>query len=232
MPAATTFLQAKNSARSTAAGVIDGATDPVTFSVATGEGALFPATASGPFMVSIDNEILKCTSRTVDALTCARAQEGTSIAAHALGASVQLRVTAEQITDLQTAINALELQTGVLEGWVHDGAQNPSLGTLPANAFVYRVDLWVKEAFDSDGTDLLTVGYDGTVDAYLTSIAVDSAGVREAVNETHANAGATVGTVDSVSRAVEAYYTNGGTEPTVGKAYIAIHYFVATAEPA
>jgi hypothetical protein len=103
---------------------------------------------------------------------------------------------------------------------------------LPANSFVYQVDLWVKDAFNSSGTDTLTVGYDASVNAYVTSIAVDSAGVREAINEAHANAGASVGVVDATSRTVEVYYTNGGSEPTVGKAYVAVHYFIASAEPA
>ena len=112
-------------------------------------------------------------------------------------------------------------------------SQNPSLGTLPANAFVYRVDIWVEEAFDSDGTDNLTVGYDGTTSAYLVSgLNMETVGLREHVDEGHAQAGATLGTVDATTRAVEAYYLNGGTEPTVGKVYIALHYIVATAEPA
>lgn len=108
MVAPTAMLAAKNNAISTIAGAVDGATDPVTFSVAAGGGALFPAPATdGPFNVTIDSEILKCTSRTVDSLTCARAQEGTSIAVHSLGAAIQLRVTAKQITDIQTLLRGL-----------------------------------------------------------------------------------------------------------------------------
>ena len=108
MVAPTAMLAAKNNALSTLAGAVDGATNPVTFSVAAGDGTLFPAPATdGPFMVTIDSEILKCTARTVDSLTCSRAQEGTLIASHLLGAAIQLRVTAKQIADIQSVLRGL-----------------------------------------------------------------------------------------------------------------------------
>ena len=225
MPSITEFKVAKNSANSSLASAI---TDVAgTLTVVTGAGANFPTTADGDFWVSIDSEILLCTSRAGDVLTVTRGQQSTSGAAHDAGAAVELRITAEAITELQTAI-----EVGVLEGWVLDDAQNPSLGTLPVNAFVYAVDLWVEEAFDDTGTDLLTVGYDAVVDAYVASISVAGGGDREHITEVHANAGATLGTVDATSRAVEAYYTGQNANAAAGKAYIVIHYIVATAEPA
>ena len=226
MPSIVAFKVAKNSASSALASAI---TDvAATLTVATGDGANFPATADGDFWVSIDSEILLCTSRTGDVLTVTRAQQSTTGAAHDAGAAVELRITAEAISEIQD-----EIKHGVLEGWALDDDQNPSLGTLPANAFVYRVDIWVEEAFNSDGTDNLTVGYDGGTSAYLVSgLNMETGGLREHVDEGHAQAGATLGTVDATTRAVEAYYLNGGTEPTTGKVYIALHYIVATAEPA
>ena len=119
-----------------------------------------------------------------------------------------------------------EIKAGIIEGWVADDAQNPSLGTLPVNAIVTAVYVWVQEAFDSDGSDLLTVGYDASVDAYLTSLDVSTTGVKTPTE------GATVRTVDATSRAVEAYYVNGGTEPTTGRAHIVLLYTVATVQPA
>lgn len=53
--------------------------------VATGEGALLPASN---FFIEIDNEILKCFSRTADVLTVTRGQKGTTAAAHSSGVSV------------------------------------------------------------------------------------------------------------------------------------------------
>jgi hypothetical protein len=52
---------------------------------ATGEGLKLPAS---DFYIEIDDEILKCTTRTVDVLTVVRGQKGTIATAHSSGASV------------------------------------------------------------------------------------------------------------------------------------------------
>lgn len=101
---ATTFLVVKNDAISTlASGINDSVTS---LDVAAGEGALFPSTY--PFHISIDSEILSCTNRSTDTLTVTRHQQGTSAAAHSAGAAVELRVTAQSVTDLNSAVNTLE----------------------------------------------------------------------------------------------------------------------------
>lgn len=87
------LISKKNNAVSKVAtvGGIDASTNPVTFNVTTGEGTKFP---TGNFKISIDNEILLCTTRTGDALTCSRQQEQTSMAAHSQNATVEVRITA------------------------------------------------------------------------------------------------------------------------------------------
>lgn len=104
------FLKVKNRAFSTlASGVSDVATE---WTVATGEGALFPTT--GDFHVTCEDEIVKCTSRTGDVLTVTRAQEGTAAAAHTAGKAVELRVTAGVIENIQSEHNThKDLTTGV-----------------------------------------------------------------------------------------------------------------------
>jgi hypothetical protein len=227
VPDVKPFHAVLNNVSSTTAGSIDGATDPVTFSVAAGEGANFPQpTTDGDFLISVDNEILNCTTRTADSLTCDRAQDGTTIASHVSGSAVELRIVANAMTEIHGAV------TLMLEGWALDDDQNPTLGVIPANAFVYRVDVWLEEAFDSDGTDQITVGYDGNTNAYVTLLTVDGVGLREHIDEGHGNAGAVLGTVDATSRSVEIYYLNGGSEPTAGKVFVVLHYILATAEPA
>jgi len=96
----TAFLGKKNNANSKVAtvGGIDNSTDPVTFAVTTGEGSKFPASN---FVITIDNEILLCTSRTGDSLTCTRAAESTTIAAHSQNADVELRVTAGTLAEYE-----------------------------------------------------------------------------------------------------------------------------------
>lgn len=90
------FLVVKNDAISTlAAGVNSSET---AWTVASGEGALFPSTF--PFHLTVEDEIVSCTARSTDSLTVVRAQQGTSGAAHAAGISVELRVTAKHFDDL------------------------------------------------------------------------------------------------------------------------------------
>ncbi len=105
MPTKTEFLVVKNRAISTLAGDINDSVTALT--VATGEGTNFPSTF--PFHITMEDEICSVTARTGDSFgTIVRAQQGTSAAAHVAGVSVQLRKTAKEITDLNTAVNALE----------------------------------------------------------------------------------------------------------------------------
>jgi len=95
------FLKVKNRAISTlASGVSDVATE---WTVATGEGALFPS--SGDFHVTCEDEIVKCTARSDDVLTVVRAQEGTAAAAHDADKAVQLRITAGIIDEIQMVLD-------------------------------------------------------------------------------------------------------------------------------
>jgi|YelNatPaOPRAMG01_1025707.scaffolds.fasta_scaffold52968_2 hypothetical protein len=94
------FLNVTNNAESTLASGISASATSLT--VATGGGALFP---SSNFHVTIDDEILECTSRIGDVFTVQRGQEGTTPAGHGAGAKVQLRWTAAYVTEIQTAIS-------------------------------------------------------------------------------------------------------------------------------
>ena len=223
------FHAARNNANSTTAASINNTDNPVTFSVSAGEGANFPQpTTDGNFLISIDSEILNCTARTVDSLVCDRAQDGTTIASHVSGAAVELRVVANAMTELHNSV------TIMLEGWALDNDLNPTLGVIPANAFVYAVDLWVQEAFNvADNNDSITIGYDADTDAYvITGIDLQVVGLREHIVEGSTNAGATLGTVDATSRSVEIYVTGTGVAATTGRVYITLHYFLATVQPA
>lgn len=194
-----------------------------TLTVGAGEGANFPTTADGDFWVSIDAEILLCTSRAADVLTVTRAQQSTVAAAHNAGAAVELRITEEALTDINNNI-----VKGVLQGWADDTNLNPSIGTLPANAFVYRVDIYVLELFDA-GVGTMNVGYDAVQTWYVNTYNIAAASVDH-VDYGHADAGGAMGIVDATSRAVEIYVNAAAS--TTGKVYVAVHYIVADAIPA
>ncbi len=122
---ATIFLKVKNSGEGTLSGAVDGSTDPVTVALQAGEGAKFPTTF--PFDLTIDNEILRARSKpSSDSFLCDRAQQSTTIASHAINAVVELRVTAETITEIQDAINSLETDTHTE---LHGQEDHPTPGT-------------------------------------------------------------------------------------------------------
>jgi len=88
------MLYIKNNARSTLALSI-GASD-TSLTVASGEGLKFPSLT--PFRITIDNEIIEVGAVSGDTFTSlTRGVEGTTAAAHALGAVVELRITAELV---------------------------------------------------------------------------------------------------------------------------------------
>jgi len=95
------FLKVANRAISSLASGVD--EDDTEWTLATGEGALFPD--SGDFPVTCETEIAKCTSRTGDVLTVSRHEEGTDAAAHAEGKAVKLRITAGIIEEIQDVLD-------------------------------------------------------------------------------------------------------------------------------
>ena len=82
--------------------------------VASGHGARFPSLSSGEYfyatLIDASNnlEIVKVTARSSDVLTVTRAQEGTTARAYAIGDRIELRVTAQGLSDL---IGTVDLTT-------------------------------------------------------------------------------------------------------------------------
>lgn len=117
------FKQVNNNARSTTSG-LNNTTDPVTFSVGTGEGARFPVinvTTPNPFYATAwdsvtfqdpgddpNMEILLVTARSTDSLTANRAQDGTANVSHAGTVAIKVLVIDKQLEDIHDALNALE----------------------------------------------------------------------------------------------------------------------------
>lgn len=94
-----------NLASTTAASAINNSSNPVTFSLTSGAGSSFPATTNGGFRVTVSNsdgtnaEVMLCTSRSTDALTCSRGSSCTfespapSLLTHAVGSIVSHNLT-------------------------------------------------------------------------------------------------------------------------------------------
>lgn len=99
-----TVLVANNAVSRLAGGLSSAAT---ALGVMPGDGAKFPAISDGNWfpltLVKSDGtlEIVKCTARAADALTIARAQEGTQALEFSAGDRVELRITKAVVGELQ-----------------------------------------------------------------------------------------------------------------------------------
>jgi hypothetical protein len=81
--------------------------DDLSITLQTNYGDNFPS--SGPFWITINNEILEVSSRTGDVLTISeRGSQTTSASSHNEGDVVELRYTSEHLEELQDAVNNLE----------------------------------------------------------------------------------------------------------------------------
>ncbi len=113
-----------------------------------------------------------------------------------------------------------------LYNWVTPTVQNPTLGDLPPGAYALRVHCHVIIAFDSSGTDQITVGWDAGVSALATAIDVSTTGIKTVTLGVSAGYRAT-----GAGKSIEAYYTAGGGAPTVGRALIIVEYCRVPLQP-
>ncbi len=112
-----------------------------------------------------------------------------------------------------------------LQAWITKDNQNPVLGILKAPYYIARAHLHVTEAFDSDGSDNIELGDDDDNNRIFTNIDVSSTGVKSV------SVASTASGYNGTSRKIEAYYTNGGSEPTQGKALVVLEFFRVPTQP-
>jgi hypothetical protein len=149
----------------------------VTASLTAGTGASFPTLGASEYFyatITATNgvfEVVKVTARTTDSLSIVRAQESTSALAFAAGALVELRVTAQAVTDaISDQIDTLETDyfaaagTGTAVGLnIGSGKTlNATSGTILLPAVTVPAQTADGSvAWDSDN-ELLTVGTGST----------------------------------------------------------------------
>jgi hypothetical protein len=150
---ATTLLTVANNAEST----LDGGINNSVTTLDVADGSVFPSTF--PFHITIDTEIIAVGARagnTLSSLT--RAQQGTAAAAHNDGRPVQLRITAQHLSDLNTAVNTIE---AVVTGGEVILADNKAikLGTGTDATIQYDgSDLLINPRAAGSGTTKFTAG--------------------------------------------------------------------------
>ena len=122
-----------NNGHSTLAASLSNSATSIT--VASGHGARFPSLSSGEYFYAtlIDSsnnlEIVKCTARSSDVLTVTRAQENTTARAYAIGDRIELRVTAQGLTEAADPYDKSTSSTGSFALPLGTTAQQPSAST-------------------------------------------------------------------------------------------------------
>lgn len=101
--------------------------------------------------------------------------------------------------------------SALLIGWVTSGRQTVDLGSLPADTYIMRAHCHVTQAFNSNGTDTVTVGSDADPDSIVTSVDVSSTGIKTLT------LGVSAG-YNSAAQQIKIVYANGGSEPSTGAA--------------
>jgi len=114
----------------------------------------------------------------------------------------------------------------VLTAWLELADPTQAIGTIPADALVLSVDVWVQEAFNAGTTNLLTIGFTADPDYYMDDLDVTAVGVKTPI------ATAIIKTIDATERAMVAYYSQTGGAATTGAALITITYIETTGIPA
>lgn len=123
-------------------------------------------------------------------------------------------------------------QAGIvaMRTWVQftDLAVPVSIATLPANHVVLRAGVITTVAFDDDNTSgalMMNLGYSTNSAAYIASAIVDAVGYD-------AGAGSEINIYASVSRAIEALFSYGGTGSVIsGKALVWLEAMAVPVQP-
>lgn len=160
----------------------------------TGSGASFPSLGSGEYFYATITatsgvyEIVKVTSRSTDAISLTRAQEGTTALAFPQGSIVELRITAQAITDA-IADSSTDLQNNTFTANGTGTAVGINIGsgkTLNAANGTVLLPVSASPAQTADGSavwdsddNLLTIG-----DGSSRKIMVDTTTAQTLTNKT------------------------------------------------
>ena len=190
-----------NNATSTLSASITNST--TSFSVASGQGALFPSiSGSDYFYATLSTaagtvEIVKVTARSTDTFTVTRAQDGTSASAFSAGDKVELRIIKALLDDLKTdAVSGyVPLAGGTITGTLSLSLNQPRINFTETDgtagygqtALIRNSDIWNIQTRDSSGTFvsddyLLTLGASGATQhewrvANVAALTLSSTGV-------------------------------------------------------
>lgn len=139
------------------AGITNSATS---ITLSSGQGARFPSLSTGEYfyatLIDTSNnlEVIKVTARSSDVLTATRAQESTTARAFAIGDRVELRVTAQGLTDAANPYDKDTSSTGSFALPSGTTAQQPTAADTEGHI---RYDTDDNVVYFSNGTNWLKI---------------------------------------------------------------------------
>jgi hypothetical protein len=163
----------------------------LTLSVDSGDGALFPQPSSdGAFNLVIADpsqdpsvesaEIIRCTGRVGDDLTIARAQEGSSARAIAVGDRVIASITAKSLHDIENSLFSPDIFRPNLVSSVHPFLYNVAGGTGLINRLITTRVVVPKDGILHD-LSICTVNSSGNLIGGVYDVGDTSPGVYTAL---------------------------------------------------
>jgi hypothetical protein len=119
----------------------------------------------------------------------------------------------------------LDADVRMMSAWVSVANQTVILGYKPQNVWVKDIQIQVTQAFNSSGTDTISVGFDADNTGFAAATDVSTTGFKTPT------LGGYAGYSPGNHGFIKAYYVNGGGEPTTGKALVTFQYVMVAQSP-
>lgn len=116
---------------------------------------------------------------------------------------------------------------GYISVWLSVATQSATVGVVPPKALIREAGILVTQAFNSDGTDMITIGGSGNANRYADSTDVSTTGNKTLTAGSTATPPASSPGGDTIVTA----YTKGGSTPTTGKALVWMTYMLVPTSP-
>ena len=114
---------------------------------------------------------------------------------------------------------------GAVTCWVTKDNQTVNFPVTPPNTRIVGIDVYVAQAVNRDGTDLISIGYSGDHANMMAALDVSTTGLKTAVP------GSVFGSVGAAGWGETAYYVAGGSAPTTGKCSLTARWVAVEATP-
>lgn len=146
------------------------------------------------------------------------------------------RVVVSALGSRYEKIRSTQPATYCMAGFIADDIQSLTLGTLPPKSLILELGCNVLEAFNSSGTDNITVGGTGNSTRYAAASDVSSTGLvtfaaGSSITPPPPGSATVAPALQTTGDIVTVAYANGGTEPTTGKALVWMKYTIIGPTP-